>query len=144
MSCVIAIYKPTAERFQRCLDCVEPQVDEVIVVRDLAGILPAIRFGPKTRCVLKEKHDIGYGRKINYGVRNSNHRYLLFLNDDCYLASDAVAAMKRELTDGVGMVAPLLFFPDGTVNNAGKVRAPGSTLWHDIDKKSVLDISGAG
>lgn len=139
VSAIVSIYKPRPEKLNRCLEQVLPQVDEVIVVRDLAGKLPPEALAhPKIKYVLCPRNDIGYGRKVNFATRHSNGNLLLFLNDDCYLDPDAVAKMRAEMVEGVGMVAPLLRYPDGTIYHAGKVRSPGMMGWGHIDHRKFI------
>lgn len=123
VTAVIAIYRPDAAILNRCLQCVLPQVAEVIICWDTAGVLPAgVIRDEKIRFVQKPAHDIGYGRKANFGARHANGRYLLFLNDDVYLEPDAVQKLKAAMGPKVGVVAPLLRFNDGRIQHAGMVR----------------------
>lgn len=141
VSIVIPIYRPEAAMLNRCLDHALPQADEVIVLRDQAGILPSgVRSHPKLRILLKEASDIGYGRKANFGFRQSNGAFVLLCNDDLFLAPDAVASMKAlMLADpSVGLVSHLLRYPDGTIQHGGTVRAPGQRGWHHLDVRKHI------
>lgn len=124
ISAVIAVYRPDIGPLNRCLEAILPQVDEVVVCRDQAGSFPAgARKDPKIRYLTKQAHDIGYGRKANYGVRNSNGRYVLLLNDDVYAAPDMVKKLREAMTEQVAIAAPLLRFNDNRIQHAGMVRA---------------------
>jgi len=136
VSAIISIYRPEVGTLNRCLECVLPQVDEVIVCRDMAGIEPVgVMKHPKIRYVLNPRFDQGYGKKANFAARQSNGKYLLMLNDDVFLDPNAVARMKDCMTPGVALVSNLLRYADGSIYYAGKRRAPGQMGWGHIDHR---------
>ena len=116
VSAIVPIYRPDVGTLNRCLECVIPQVDEVIVTRAADAHVPegALKH-PKVRYVMIDKHGIGYGRNVNFGARHSSGKFLLLLNDDVFLYADAVSKLKAEMKPGVGMVAHLLMYPEGEV-----------------------------
>lgn len=134
VSAVIPIWKPPAERLNACLAAVLPQVNEVIVTADAAAVVPTgILQNPKVRVVRTLRPAIGFGRNVNYGVRQSNGRYVLVLNDDCFLNPGAVPALRQAMQPGVGVVGHLLRYPNGTIQHGGTVRFPGQHGWTHID-----------
>lgn len=134
VSAIVPIYQPEVGTLNRCLECVLPQVSEVIVTGEGYSRVPAGALQhPKIRYVQTPQTQIGYGRNTNFGVRHSNGRFLLLLNDDVFLDPGAVDRMKEEMKSDVGMVAHLLRYPDGTIYFAGKMRSPGSRGWGHID-----------
>lgn len=136
VSVVVCTWKPSAQKLNHCLANVVDQVQEVIVVQDSAGMLPqgAMQHG-KIRYLRSPKGNIGYGRKANYGARHTNNKYILFLNDDLYLAPDAVAKMKEVMTEGVGIVAHELRYPNGLLQHGGTFRPLGVPGWGHLDLK---------
>jgi len=139
VSAVVAVYRPEAQMLNRCLESLLPQVQEIIVVRDLYGSFPAGAIqNPRIRYVTKNLSDIGYGKKVNYGTRFTNSKYLLNCNDDAYLEPDCVAKLKSQMRPDVGVVTPLLRYLDGTIYHAGKVRSPGARGWGHIDHRKHL------
>jgi len=129
VSCVIPIYRPSAEMLNRCLEAVLPQVSEVVITRERAAIVPhGIISDPKIRHVMKPTEKIGFGRNVNFGFRHTHGKYVLVLNDDVYLAADAVARLLDVMKPGVGVVGHLTRYPDGTIYHAGKPRQPGSGI----------------
>lgn len=123
ISAVIAVYKPDAPILNRCIESIMPQVQEIIIVRDLAGNFPqGCIQNPKIRYVVKPLSDLGYGKKANFGARHTNGKYILFLNDDAWLKPDAVSILKSEMRPDVGIAAPLLTFKDGRIQHAGMFR----------------------
>jgi GT2 family glycosyltransferase len=134
VSAIVPIYQPDVNVLNRCLQCVLPQVAEVIVTGEGYSRIPdgALQH-PRIRYVQKPDCRIGYGRNTNFGARHSNGKYLLLLNDDVFLNPGAVELMKQELRSDVGMVAHLLRYPDGRIYHAGVDRKPGMKDWYHID-----------
>lgn len=139
VSAVVPIYQPEASTLNRCLEALIPQVDEIIVTAEGNSKIPGDALkNAKVRYVQKLENKIGYGRNTNFGVRHTNGKYVLLLNDDIFLDPGAVAALKNEMVPGVGLVAHLLRYPDGTIYHAGKRRAPGQRGWGHIDYRKFL------
>ena len=138
VSAVVAIYRPQTDVLNRGLRALLPQVDEIVVCYDTAGIVPGGAMQhPKIRYVKSREHDIGYGRKANFGARHTNGKWLLFHNDDVELRGDAVAKMKLEMVADVGIVSCLLRYRDGTIQHAGKTREPNVRGWGHIDHRKL-------
>lgn len=136
VSAIIPIYKPDVVVLNRCLECVLPQVQEVIVTAQGDSIIPpgAIK-SPKIRYVQKNVNKLGYGRNCNFGSRHSTGKYLLHMNDDVFLDPGAVDHLRREMTPGVGIVAARLMYPDGTVYFCGKRRGPNQRGWGHVNHR---------
>ncbi len=136
VSAVIAIYQPEFSTLNRCLEAVIPQVQEVIVTAEGNSIIPreALKH-PKVRYVQTPQRHIGYGRNANFGARHTNGKYLLLMNDDCFLDPGAVDALRAEMKPGVGAVAHFLRYPNGQVYYAGKVRSPGMRGWGHVSHR---------
>jgi len=134
VSAIVPIYQPEVQTLNRCLTSILPQVREVIVTAEAYSRVPegALRH-ERIRYVRTGAAQIGYGRNVNFGARHSNGRFLLLLNDDVFLDPGAVDRMVAEMVPGVGMVAHLLRYPDGTIYHAGKTRSPGMRGWGHID-----------
>lgn len=129
ISCVIPVFKPRAEMLNRCLEAVLPQVSEVVVTKEMAGVIPdGVMKHPKIRYVSKPLSGIGFGRNVNFGFRHTTGKYVLVLNDDVYLDPGAVAAMAQCLSPKVGLVGMFTRYPDGRIYHAGKVRDPNGGI----------------
>ncbi len=139
VSAAISIYQPEAKTLNRCIECLLPQVQEIVVAVDRAGKIPvdAIQHG-KVRYVHHRLFNIGYGRKMNFATRHTSGRYVLQINDDVFLAPDAVALMKACMKDKVAICSCLLRYPDGTIQHAGKVRSPGERGWGHINHRQHI------
>lgn len=138
VSCVVTTFKSPVERLNKCLAAVVDQVQEVVVTKDAGGIFPfgAMRH-PKIRYVSSPRSGLGYGKNCSFGVRHTNGNWILLLNDDCYLAPDAV---KHLLAVGmrdpkIGLVGHLLRYPDGRICHGGKIRSRGQRGWALLDNR---------
>lgn len=119
VSAIIPVHKQS-KRLERCLAAIRPQVDEVVVSADANEIVTP----DWVMYVHPQAKRTGFGHTCNRGARNSVGKYLLFLNDDCYLDDGAVAKMLECMTDGVAVVGCKLRYPDGTLQHAGTRRDP--------------------
>ena len=135
VSAVVCIYQPTADRLNQCLACLLPQVQEIIISVDHLGFVPpGILQDPKIRVVYnKTGKQFGYGRNANFGARHSNGKWILLVNDDCFLNPGAVQAMRDVAGDSVGLVAQLLRYPDGRIQHGGTYRNTGDIGFGHID-----------
>lgn len=123
VSAVISIYRPDAATLNHCLANILPQVGEVIIVNDDAGAVPGgVISDKKIRFIRKRGYDLGYARKLNYGVRHSSGKLILALNDDLYASADMVEKLRAAMLPGVALTAPLLRFKNGKIQHAGMVR----------------------
>lgn len=137
VSAVIAVHRPDSQVLYKSMASVMGQVSQITVVRDTAGAFPDGRLEKGAiQYITKQAHDIGYGRKANFGARNSYGRYLLFMNDDAYLEPDAVKKLMEHMKPGVGIVCGRLTYPNGKLYPVVKLRVPGQRDMHfpDVNK----------
>lgn len=117
VSVVIPVYK-NHERLRRCIGAI-PESAEVIVALDgdaqVQNLAAAFVPSPGTRT--------GFGRTCTRGARVANGEFILFLNDDCYLADNAIDRMLCEMKPDVGVVGCLLKYPDGRIQHGGTTRS---------------------
>ena len=120
----------------KCLGAVLQQVDEVIITREEGAVLPehALQH-PKIQYVISPETNIGFGRNVNFGAQYASGDFLLILNDDVFLAPNAVSVLLRVMADSaVGLVGHLLRFPNGRIYHGGKHRLPGGAVgYYHID-----------
>jgi len=134
VSAVIAIYQPEVQTLNRCLESVLPQVQEIVVTAEGNSIIPPNSLKhPKIRYVQTQQRRIGVGRNFNHGVRHSNGKFVLVMNDDIILDPGAVDVMKLEMSEGVGAASHFLRYPSGRTYYSGKVRSPGVMGWGHLD-----------
>jgi len=140
ISCVIPIYRPDSAMLNRCLAAVLPQVDEVIVTKEASGMVPTGTItNTKIRHVTHRQNGLGFGRNVNFGFRHTNSPYVLVLNDDVYLAPDAVERLMQVMAPKVGVVGHLTRYPDGSLYHSGKPRAQnGGIGFPHIDHRRYI------
>ena len=103
---------------------------EIIVVHD--GNIPAVRMAAMEKAGVKlvayDRPVFNFSRKINLGVAASSGEYVLVLNDD--IVAKRPTWLHRLMgwaqQDGVGVVGPKLFFPDGRLQHTGVVVQHGN------------------
>lgn len=135
VSAVIPVYRPDPARLQNVVDRVAPQVDEVVICCEEGVNVPPVRNNGKVRVVSAAKRDLGFGKNVNHGCRHAHGRYLLILNDDCYLKSDAVKHLMDVVDEDTGVVGHLLRYPDGRICHGGKYRNPGMRGWGLVNNR---------
>jgi GT2 family glycosyltransferase/ADP-heptose:LPS heptosyltransferase len=137
ISAVIVLYKPDVAKLLRCLKCVLPQVEEVILACDLDTPMLSLPDNPKIRLVRMMQHETGYGRKATFGARHSNGKYIWFVNDDLYPNADCAEKMMEVMRtdEKLGAVTHKLLYPNGTVQYAGMGRPAGHIGFGHIDHK---------
>ena len=100
---------------------------EVIVVdnhsdTDSIGILRTqLPKDPRIRLV-ETKRNLGYGKGNNFGARYASGAYLLIINPDNMMPPEALQKMveKMEKDPMIGILAPKLVFPSGTVRDSAR------------------------
>lgn len=92
---------------------------ETIVVDNAStdGTVRAVSAAFPEVAVVELLENRGFGAANNVGLRRARGRYILFLNPDAALRPDALPILVRYLDDhpDVGVVAPRLRYPDGSI-----------------------------
>lgn len=136
VSVVVAVYRPDANRLNRCLEAVLPQVDEVVIAADTASVIPSgVIQHEKVRIVVSKERDTGYGRKANFGARHTNGEYIWFLNDDCFVGDNCLNRLMDVMKSHpkIGMVGHLLRYLNGTIQHGGTFRASNGIGFGHMD-----------
>jgi GT2 family glycosyltransferase len=127
----ISVIIPTRDRTELLSRCIESFVAKTayphyeIVIIDNNSQLPEtldyLRNQPHR--VLSYPGPFNYAAICNYGVRETDGEWILFLNNDTeILDADWLTAMAEHVQrPGVGAVGALLLYPEGTVQHAGVV-----------------------
>lgn len=124
-------------RLERAIEAVRGQVSEVILALDgRAEVSPRIR-AMGVRVIPSPGARTGYGKTIMRAARLSNGRFLLPLNDDCFLDPGAVEAMKVCMDSTTAVVGCLLRYPNGRIQHGGMHRPPGVSGFGHIDHNKV-------
>lgn len=125
MVSVVVVSFNTREKLRRCLECIEP-THEVIVVDNAStdGSPEMVRDGfPKVR-LIPNRQNAGFGVANNQGCEAAHGDQVLFLNSDAYAFPGAIARLARLFDDPEVVAAGgKLLNPDGTLQEsvAGKL-----------------------
>ena len=140
VSAVIPIYQPDVQMLNKCIQSVEHQVDEIVLTMEQGGVIPSGTLtSGKIRSVRHSGSNIGFGRNVNFGLRHTKNPFVLVLNDDVYLAPNAVEKMLEVMKPKVGIVGHLTWYPNGTIYHAGKPRAAGGGIgFPHIDHRGYI------
>ena len=101
------------EELSRCLAALAPQVDEVVVVANLPGSVPAEL--PRGARVLESDRPRGYGANVNAGAAAASAEAVVAANPDAIARPGAVAALIAimEARPRCGIAGPQLLYPGG-------------------------------
>jgi ADP-heptose:LPS heptosyltransferase/GT2 family glycosyltransferase len=136
VSASIAVFKPDMHKLNRAIEAVGPQVSEIVVTGDLDTPWPLkLVNNPKVKAVRMPAKETGYGRKQNYGIRHTNGRFIMMVNDDCYLEPDVVNKCREQMHEDVAVVSHLLLYPNHTIQYCGKQRPAGAMCFGHINLK---------
>ncbi|MEY2765748.1 MAG: hypothetical protein RL552_653 [Actinomycetota bacterium] len=119
---------------------------EIVVVAD-TPTPPEVRselarVGGERLMVVEFDQAFNFAVKNNLGVAHANGEFVLLLNDDTeIITSDAIETMLSNFEDPqVGIVGPILYFEDGTIQSAGHIFSPDPT---DMYRLKPADTRGA-
>ena len=130
VTAIVPVFRPPAARLNKCLKCLLPQVDEIVVSVDLDGALPAgLIVNDKICFTLRLNGQNSYGQNANNAATKAGGDFLWFVNDDFYAEPNCAKELLDAMTLGVGVVGHLILYPDGRVCHAGKYRKPGMREW---------------
>jgi GT2 family glycosyltransferase len=102
-----------AEELTRLLPALAPQVDELVLIANIADSVGAVP--PGTR-VLTNPQPLTFAANVNQGVSATAGEFVLVANPDAVPDVGAVAALTRfaEGHPRCGIAGPQLLWPDGT------------------------------
>jgi len=117
---------------QQCLVSVENSTEqglyEVIVVNDASTdgteeYLHVWSGGKPWLRGVTNSENKGFARSCNQGAGQATSKYLMFLNNDTVVTPGWLSPLVEILENqpDIGIVAPKLIFPDGTIQHCGKV-----------------------
>jgi GT2 family glycosyltransferase len=100
---------PTLEA---CLASIIPQVDELVVVANVAGTTPEL---PASAKLVERDRPRGFAANANLGIAQTSAPAVLVANPDTLPAPDAVLHLAdfMEQRPRCGIAGPLLHYPDG-------------------------------
>jgi N-acetylglucosaminyl-diphospho-decaprenol L-rhamnosyltransferase len=134
VAAVVVVHDPVPE-LSRCLEALIPQVEELVVVDNLGGMV--VQGVP----VIVNEQPAGFAANANRGIAETGAPFVIVCNPDTEAEPDAVAVLSRfaEEHPRAGIVAPELHHPDGTLNPSRR-RFPtvGGTIVRRTPLRRVL------
>jgi GT2 family glycosyltransferase len=102
-----------ARELETLLPALAPQVDELVVIANRPGSVPAI-VPPPTR-VLENVRPLRLAENVNLGIAATSGKWVVYANPDAVPASDAVGALVAfgESRERCGLAGPRTVWPDG-------------------------------
>jgi GT2 family glycosyltransferase len=150
----ISIIIPTRDRvdlLSRCIETLETKTDwpayEVVIVDNDSSDPSTLRFLRETKHrVLRYEGPFNFSAICNFGVRESDGEWLLFLNNDTeFTESDWLAAMAEHVQrPEVGAVGAMLLFPSGLVQHAGVVFSESDFATHAYLNFPAISMANGG
>jgi len=106
----IVVSHGNAAELRESLPALEPQVDELLVIANVKGSVPA---GVEA---LANDRPLGYAANINLGLTRTSGEAVLVSNPDAVPEPGAVAALREfmEAHPRCGVAGPRMVFPDGS------------------------------
>jgi GT2 family glycosyltransferase len=103
-----------AEELERSLPALAPQVDELLVVANVAGSVPVQL--PEGVRVLRNERRLSFAANANLGAAATRHELVLIANPDAVPEPDAVSILRDflEAHPRAGVAGPKLLYNDGS------------------------------
>jgi GT2 family glycosyltransferase len=113
VSAVVISHGHAAE-LEHSLPALAPQVDELLVIANIPGSLPA-QLPEKAR-VLENELPLSFAANANLGAARTGHELVLIANPDAVPDADAVAFLRDFMTahPRSGAAGPKMLYSDGT------------------------------
>jgi GT2 family glycosyltransferase len=103
-----------AEELMRSLPVLAPQVDELLVIANIAGSLPPVL--PDGTRVLQNDRPLSFAANANLGAAQTEHELVLIVNPDAVAEPDAVGLLRDflEAHPRAGVAGPRMLYSDGS------------------------------
>jgi N-acetylglucosaminyl-diphospho-decaprenol L-rhamnosyltransferase len=107
----VVVHEPVPE-LAECVDALAPQVDELVVVANLAGDVGL----PQDVRLIQNEQPRGFAANANAGVAATDGTFVIVANPDTIAAADAVGVLGAFSRDHprCGIAGPELRYPDGS------------------------------
>jgi N-acetylglucosaminyl-diphospho-decaprenol L-rhamnosyltransferase len=126
-----------AAQLEASLPELRPQVDELLVVANVAGSLPR-ELPPETR-VLENERPLTFAANANLGIASTTHELVLIANPDAVAEPGAVSILRGFIEERprCGVAGPRMLYPDGSWQ-ASRRRFP--TVGGTIGRRTPLRL----
>ncbi len=140
---LVSIIIPTKDQYELIKPCLESIIEkstyknyELIIVdtgsknKDIWKLYENVQNRYAQTKVIHWKNSFNFSSVCNYGSKNSNGEYFLFLNNDTEIVTTTwiEALLEHAQRKEVGAVGAKLLYPDNTIQHAGIVFNPKFTL----------------
>lgn len=150
---VIVVSYNTREKLRRCLSCIEPE-HEVIVVDNASsdGSADMVLSEFPHAKLIRNTENRGFGAANNQGLDVMTRELALFLNSDCYASPGAIACLAKAFDSEPGSqpaavrrFRPIVAAGGKLLNSDGSLQdnvAGNLTLWRVLWEQLNLDRFG--
>lgn len=135
---VIVVSFNTKEKLRRCLECIEPHHEVVVVDNASAdGSAEMVRDAfPRVRLFANDQN-VGFGPANNQGCESATGDLVLFLNSDAYAEPGAIDLLARAFDEpSVVGAGGRLLNPDGSLQSS---TSNALTLWAVFCEQTLLE-----
>ena len=103
-----------AEELEQSLPALAPQVDELLLIANIPGSVPASL--PEGVRVLENEQPLSFAANANVGTENTAHELVLIANPDAIPDEGAVAILREfmEARPRCGVAGPRMLYGDGS------------------------------
>ena len=136
MISIIIVNYNGCHHLTRCLNSLKSQSieDFEVIVIDNASSDGSVKFLSQSYPwvnVIKNCENIGYGAGVNRGINASRGEFILTLNNDTDADPDFLKELliAIESSPEVGMAAPKMLLPDGSINSTGLCISRSGAVW---------------
>jgi hypothetical protein len=98
----------------RSLPALAPQVDELLVIANIPGSVPAEL--PEGTRVVENTRPLSFAANANLGAAETEHELVLIVNPDAVAEADAVGILRAFMDEHprAGVAGPKMLYSDGT------------------------------
>ena len=121
---IIIVTHNHKEYLEKCLDSIPPNV-EVIVVDNIStdGTQQIIVEKYPHVKLIKSQDNLGYGKGVNLGVKNTDKEYIVILNPDTWFKPESIIELIKPLENDKNIVTTpkTLLYDESKINTCGNV-----------------------
>ena len=125
LTVIFVNYKCDKIKLQNCLNSIKINTDIIIVDHSHDFTLDNLFVPNNLNIKIVKNKNLGNGAGINCGIRNSNTRYVLYLDIDTILSNNFFDNLESTIKkiDNFAVIAPKIenFYNDKKVNNSGNL-----------------------
>lgn len=109
---------------QKCLDSIPAKVEIIVIDNSSNDGTPEFieEKYPQVK-LIKSKKNLGYGKGVNLGIKNSNNDYLVILNPDIIVQDNSFEELIKPLIDNENIITvpKVLLYDGSSINTCGNI-----------------------